>query len=60
MANEPVHKVIQQLRAELTRIDQLIHLLEGFAAGKPRRGRPPGILAGLTKPAPKKRKKTAK
>jgi len=55
-----LNKMIEQLRKELGEMQYAIHALEALASGKPRRGRPPKILADRLAPAAKRRKsKTA-
>ena len=41
MASEPIYNAIKVLREELERLNYVIKMLEGLAAGRPRRGRPP-------------------
>ena len=55
MANEYLYEAIKQLREEQKRVDQIIKNLEALASGKPRRGRPPKVLAELKAKAAKKR-----
>ncbi len=49
MGNKIIGSAINQLRQELKQIEQIIHLLETLASGKPRRGRPPKIVGELLK-----------
>jgi hypothetical protein len=59
-----IRKVIQELHAELARINEAIETLERLENGMPRRGRPPGWLAAADASAraedEKLRKKPAK
>ncbi len=52
-----IKKVIEELHAELARIDEAIETLERLQDGRPRRGRPPGWLTlegGPSAAAPRK------
>ena len=49
MPNSPIDRVIAELHKELARISQVICMLETLLAGKPRRGRPPKMLAEVMK-----------
>jgi len=51
-----LYKMIEQLRKELVEMQYAIHALEALASGKPRRGRPPKLLADRLAPATKRRK----
>ncbi len=57
MGNKIIGSAINQLRQELKQIEQIIHLLETLASGKPRRGRPPKIVGELLKSMDDKAKK---
>ncbi len=59
MPESPIHRAIAELRKELVRLDQVIRMLETLSIGRPRRGRPPKILAEAMRAAgisPKRRK----
>ena len=45
MEDALLHKMIGHLKQELREIQFATHALESLAAGKPRRGRPPKIVA---------------
>ena len=51
MPESPIHRAIVELRKELTRLDQVIQMLETLSNGKPRRGRPPKVLAEVMRAA---------
>ena len=57
MGNKIIGSAINQLRQELKQIEQIIHLIETLASGKPRRGRPPKIVGELLKSLDDKTKK---
>ncbi len=45
MEQTALHTMIEQLRKELVEMQYAIHALEALASGKPRRGRPPKLVA---------------
>ena len=51
MAQDRIRRAIVELRKELAQIDQVIRMLESLSTGKPRRGRPPKVLAEVMRSA---------
>ena len=60
MPDSPIHRAIVELRKELARLDQVIRMLETLSMGKPRRGRPPKVLAEAMRAAGLKTSKRRK
>lgn len=59
MEQNALHKMIEQLRKELVEMQYAIHALEALASGKPRRGRPPKLVADRLAASKRRKSKSA-